>query len=133
MKNLILTVLVIFSVGCNSLKRITDGPQSTPAAPIETLPDDYYVTGVASTDFDKVIMPTQGRTIAIIIWRPGDVNFTTLSNKSGYQEYAVFSIPRDGVRFTTRIEYFVGGGYTLGTLPAVPVGTKYRIHSIKNT
>lgn len=125
----LLLILILPLIGCQSLKRITDGRTTTPPS-ATNLPSDYYVTGTTANDYDKVIMPVQGRIITVEVKRSDENSYMILKDKTGYEEYAVFTIPRDGVRFTKRVKYFQGGGYTLSDEPAAPKGTEYRIHSV---
>lgn len=121
-------------VGCNLVKRIPGhGEDTPPAAAAPGLPDDYTVTGTTVNDADKIIMKTQGRSISVEVKRPGESEFSLLKGKESdreYREYAVFTIPRDGVRFTTRLIYFAGGGFIMGSEPSAPTGTQYRIRSV---
>ncbi len=72
--------------------------------------------------------------VMVEVKRIGDSDFTTLdaSGWPAYNEYHVFTIPTQGVRFDHLREHFVGGGYAETNEPSAPIGTEYRIHVFKN-
>ncbi len=72
MKLLLIVFLAPFLVGCESLKRITDGASETHPNQVST-PVDYKVTGVTAIDY-QVIQPVRcvGSDVTVRVKRPGE-------------------------------------------------------------
>ncbi len=133
--NLLFLVLSFSLVGCESLKRITEGTETkAPAAQAVVNIDDYVITGVTIKDYQSVYFDVKGMTITVEVKKPGDIAFTTLDATGWptYNEYHVFTVPTQGVRFDHLRERFIGGGYAQTSDPAAPIGTEFKIH-VKKT
>ncbi len=134
MKPLALIGLAFLCVGCSSIKRLTEGPQSTPAAQTTVSPNNYWLTGTTTKDYQSVYFTVKGFTVTVEVLRPGEATYSTLdaSGWPTYNEYHVFTIPKQGVRFDHLRERFAGGGYAETNEPAAPTGTQYKIHVVKD-
>lgn len=132
MKLYTLPLLMALSIGCNKLPF---GPNHHNNENNQSagLPDDYYINGVVTSDYDVVHFPTEDRAISVQVWRAGEMTYSAIKGPEAgvdFREYTLFKIPTTGLAFGKRIDYFPGGGYVLGNRPVAPKGTAYRIHSV---
>lgn len=132
---LLLVVGVLLSgVGCKSLQRLPglESPHETPN-PNAINPNDFYVTGTTTKDYQSVYLNISSRTITVEVMRPTENAWRTLERPDVYDyfdSYQLFTIPTQGVHFGKLAYHNSAGGVTFTSEPAAPTGTQYRIHSI---
>lgn len=134
MKLTLLIPLLLLSVGCQSIKRITDGAEQTSPAQAQINPDDFTMTGVTTKDHDSVYMAVSSHTVTVEVLRPGDTAWIKLERPDRYDyldSYQLFKIPTEGVYFGNWAYRNADGGVTFTSTPSAPTGTQYRIHSVK--
>jgi hypothetical protein len=115
-------------VGCESLSRLTGGPESKPAESA-ALPDDYTVTGVTVVD-RQTIQPVRVVDSKIRVWvrKPGALEFRELNEYEFYPD--PYGPGGGGVWLKGEILVQSGKQYPQGR-PAAPTGSEYRIQSAK--
>lgn len=128
--NVKLLILICLPLGaCNTVNRLTGGPDSRPAEN-HVLPDVYEVTGVTAVD-RQTIQPVRvvGSSIEVWVSTPGAAKFRQLN----YAEYYADEYGPGGGGVWLKGEIIIQGGiqYPQGR-PAAPTGSRYRIRSTLN-
>lgn len=126
MRSRLLLLAFLFPViGCQSLKKLTDGPTSTPGP--GPLPADYTVTGVSSSDFDLIPVRVLNSHVTVRVNRQSNP-------ESGWHDcdtFEVFMSTKGTGGGAVRLWYLnlsVGGV----SFPVAPTGTAYEIRSVLN-
>lgn len=133
-KMILVAFVALFSVGCKSLQRLPglESPHETPN-PNAINPNDFYVTGTTTKDYQSVYLNISSRTITVEVMRPNATAWLTLERPDVYDyfdSYQLFTIPTQGVHFGKWAYHNSTGGVTFTSEPAAPTGTQYRIHSV---
>lgn len=122
--HLVFVMLLSASVGCQSLKKLMDGPTSTPAAPI---PADITITGVTTSDFQLIPVRVLNSHVTVRVNR---VNNPEIGwhDCDTFEVYTTTSGPGGGA---VRLWYLnlQSGGVSF---PVAPAGTPYEIRSVLN-
>lgn len=131
---LFILMLAPMLVGCESLKRITEGPSSEPG-PDLSVPNEYVVTGVTITDF-QIIQPVRcaGSTVTVKVKRSGED--WQVCNKYEAKIDPV-GVGGGGVWFKKICypTYDPNGNLiklVITSRPVAPAGTEYEIRSVLN-
>lgn len=120
----LILILVLPAMGCQSLKRITEGASSTPPASEAPLANDYYLEGVVNVEFAIVDLPTVGRQITVGVKKPGEERFHMLYER----EYSLHVAEKGYIAFSRSYVQDEQGWHYQGH-PVAPIGSSYRIHS----
>lgn len=131
-KILLLTFMLGTLNACNGFKKLTDG-STQPNMTSPTLPNDYFVTGVTSTDKD-LIAPVRCKNSVVKVWVkiPGALDYREAYRVEFYAD--TVGAGGGGVYFEN--EYVsvatLNGeptGFVLTGRPLAPKGTAYKIES----
>lgn len=133
MRYILLLALILPSIGCNGVNRLL-GQESKGSMPAQQNidPNNYYITGTTSKDYQSVYLTIKNRTITVEIIRPGETQWVMLERiDPPYNPYQLFTIPSQGVHFGDRAEKDSKGTLHVYTgTPVASIGTQYRIHSV---